>query len=211
MPIINLNRLGSFYRLSKSVTYRQGRSDYYKALNTMSSIASLEALKKMKFSVHQQLLVPIRCFGIIFDASEKQIRQKLGKPNFRQQQVLHIPTLTTLFYKLKIQGIRCVLEIHLYQNAVFCLQLLMKGGSSKEKNLFLNSLARLYQQESIEWGNTFLGQKGNILNCENDVMPRITYLTGNQQCLDKILVKMQPEEIKSQEGYSIRQLDWRMS
>lgn len=209
MPSLNL--FGSFFHKRRGATYQQGRADYYKALNAISSIDSIEVLKKIKFSASRRLSVPVRCFGIVFAVNEKQVRQKLGKPNYRQQSVLGIPALTTLFYKLKIKGIRCVLEIHFYQNAVFCLHLLMKGGTSDERNAFLASLARLYQQKNIQWGDLFLGQNKNVLRCENDVMPRITYLSGDPNCLDSILAETQPKEQVSRDDYSIRKLDWRMT
>ena len=211
MPMTSLNHLGSFFIRKKGATYQQGRSEYYKVLNVLSSNASVESLKQIKFSAEKSLSVPIRCFGVVFEATEKEIRKKLGKANYRQQRVLGLPQLTTLFYKLKIKGIRCILEIHLYKKNVFCLHLLMKNGSQDERNEFLNSLARLYKTNKIDWGDKVIGKNGNVLYCQNDVTPRLTFLTGNKNYLESISADMKPKERESKSGYTLRQLDWRMS
>ena len=211
MPMTNLNHLGSFFTRKKGATYQQGRSEYYKVLNVLSSNASVESLKQIKFSKEKSLPVPIRCYGVVFEATEKEIHKKLGRANYRQQQVLGVPQLTTLFYKLKIKGLRCILEIHLYKGSVFCLHLLMKDGSQDERNEFLNSLAKLYKTNKIDWGDKVIGKNRNELYCQNDVIPKLTFLTSNKNYLENILADMRPKEKEIKSGYTLRQLDWRMS
>lgn len=85
----------------------------------------------------------------------------------------------TIFYKLNIKGIKCLLQMHLYEDRMFFAQIQLRDASSRIREEFLKLFQMKYGVGSLQWRETVEDQLGNKIALKDDVVPKALFFSGD--------------------------------
>lgn len=173
-----------FFRQSK--LYKQSKKEFYEGRNLLTSSSSFSQLFVNHKLESQPSQKNIKFYGLAFGAKTKECRKRLGKPNFIDSRSLVIKGLKTFFYRIQIKGVKCILQVHFYQDQFFFGQMEIREGNLEIKKQISQLLCQKYEIESEHWQGAIVDHEGNQLLIKEDIIPSISYLTSNQQILGNI-------------------------
>lgn len=173
-----------FFRQSK--LYKQSKKEFYEGRNLLTSSTSFSQLFVNHKLESQPTPKNIKFYGLEFGEKTKECRKKLGKPNFIDSRTFVTKGLKTYFYRLQIKGVKCILQVHFYQDQFFYGQMEIREGNLEVKKQISQLLCQKYDIESEHWQGAIVDQEENQLLIKEDIIPSISYLTGDQQILGEI-------------------------
>ena len=173
-----------FYRRSSS--YKQSRKEFYEGRNLLSNSRSFGQVFANHRLESQQSAKEIKFYGLAFGSSSRACRKRLGKPNYVDSRSPVIKGLKTYFYRLHIKGVKCILQIHFFQDAFFFGQMEIREGNTEVKKEISKLLCQKYEIESDVWHGAIVDSMANQLLIKEDIVPSISYITGETEILLKI-------------------------
>ena len=176
----------SFFRshTKRSSSYL-GREDFYQSRNVLNVSSSFNFHKDEYFKNHSTSK-EIKFYGVSFGKSEKEIKRIFGKPNFLQKKGLPLDSQVTLFYKLNIKGIKCILQMHLYENELFFAQIQVRDANPELRDIFLNLFKLKYKVDDLGWNETIKDNSGSRIALKDDIVPKASFFTHDINVWKKI-------------------------
>ena len=193
--------------LKKSRLYKQSKKDFYTGKNLLTSSSSFGQIFKNHRLESQQANKSIKFYGLEFGSSTKTCRKRLGKPNYIERESSVMGGLKAYFYRLRMKGIRCILQIHFYQDQFFFGQMEIREGNTALKNDINKLLCEKYGIETGVWHGTIADKDNNQLIIKEDTVPNITYVTGDQVLLQDIRQSL-IKKLKTKDVTFNQRLEW---
>ncbi|MEC7753993.1 MULTISPECIES: hypothetical protein [Roseivirga] len=173
--------------------YYLGKEDFYQsrnALNVSSAFNFHSRDTNQSYSTEKH----IRFYGVEFGKTQKEIRRLFGKPNFAQKKGLPLDTQITLFYKLNVKGIKCILQMHLYRDQLFFAQIQLTDSNAQIKKVFLELFRMKYKVNELDWNNNLKDADDNRIALQDDIVPKASYFTGNKALWQEIRSELSSKE-----------------
>lgn len=177
--------LSLFRTHKKRSSYYLGREDFYQSRNVLNVSSSFNFHKDEYFKDHSTPK-EIKFYGVSFGKSEKEIKRIFGKPNFLQKRDLPLDSQVTLFYKLNIKGIRCILQMHLYEDELFFAQIQLRDANPELRDVFLSLFKLKYQVDDLGWNETIQDSSGSRIALRDDIVPKASFFTHDNKVWKKI-------------------------
>lgn len=177
--------LSLFASRKKKKLYNLGKEDFYQSLNALNVSSSFNFHKDSNSKTHPTEK-SIRFYGIEFGKTEKEIKRIFGKPNYLQKRNLPLNSQITLFYKLNIKGIKCTLQMHLYQDQLFYAQIQLRNSHALVKKTFLDLIRLKYNVSDIDWDQSIEDVAGGKIALKNDIIPKASYFSPDKALWKKI-------------------------
>ena len=194
----------SLFKNRKRRSYYLGKEDFYQSRNALNVSSA--------FSFHQEEYVrdnptnrEIKFYGVSFGKSEKEIKKLFGTPNFRQKKSLPLDSQITLFYKLNIKGIKCILQMHLYNDELFFAQIQLRDANTELRDIFLSLFKLKYGIESLCWNETIQDESGSRIALKDDIVPKASFFTHDRSIWKKIDAEF--HELAAKNQYTQYQLE----
>lgn len=119
--------------------------------------------------------------GTDLNKSQKQIRAKHGKPNFKLNKT-YIKNHVILYYKFIIAGYKSKCEFHLHNSKVFYISYSFSGLDSNEKTDLIRIVSQKYTKDSLDYNKLkLIDSLGNNLSINDSVELTINYLNPNSE------------------------------
>ena len=169
--------------------YYLGKEDFYhsrNALNVPSSFNFHKEYYHFNFKTDKE----IRFYGVSFGKSQKSITKLFGRPNYIQKGNLPLSDQTTLFYKLNIKGLRCTLQMHLFEDQLFFAQIQISDNDKDKKSVFLDLFRLKYKLSNLNWDQTIEDAAGSRIALKDDVVPKASFFTYDQSLWKKISAEL---------------------
>ncbi len=194
-----------FYKQSR--LYKQSKKEFYEGRNLLTTSSSFSQVFTNNRLESQESNKEIKFYGLAFGSSTKDCKKRLGKPNYIDSRSPVIRGLKTFFYRLHIKGIKCILQVHFYQDQFFFGQMEIREGNTAVKNEIARLLCQKYEIESEVWHGTIIDSSQNQLIIKEDIVPSIAYITGDQFVLDSIK-KSLLKKLKERNVSFNQKLEW---
>ncbi|OEJ99857.1 hypothetical protein [Roseivirga misakiensis] len=181
--------------------YQQSRIDFYEGRNALVSRSSFSVL----FNSHdatpsRDTEKPIRFFGLEFGQSVKETIKKLGKPNYKDKRTLCLDKHTTIYYRLMIKQVKCILQMHYYQDQFFFGKMEIRSSNPQTKRDISALVCQKYGISENDWTGAIIDQNSNKVHIKQNMVPSVIYVTGNQFLLNRIKLELVP--VQSTKRYS---------
>ncbi len=102
---------------------------------------------------------------------------------------------------------KCILQVHFYQDQFFFGQMEIREGNVEVKKQIGQLLCQKYEIESDHWQGAIVDTQSNQLLIKEDIVPSITYLTGDQRVLEEIKTTLL-DKVKEKRLSFNHKLDW---
>ena len=165
--------------------YYLGKDDFYQSRNVLHSPTSFNFHREV-YNNNHTTSKPIRFYGNAFGSSLKDITKVFGRPNYKQRNNLPLSTQTTVFYKLNIRGIKCILQMHLYNGQMFFAQIQLRDLNDRLKDQFVELFKMKYGLTDLKWNETIEDQNHCKIALKDDVVPKASFFSGDQEIWESI-------------------------
>lgn len=197
MHLLNVSSLwrSIFTFRKKSTSYKSSRRDFYEGRNFLSHNARIADL--FQSTTHNQVKVdkPIKCYGLEFGTSFKVARKRLGKPNYMTQGK-SISGVKSIFYRITINGAKCILQFHFLENEFFLGVIEITNAFSEQGNKIVDLVRSKYQITDINWHGAIKDNQNNTIKIGNDMIKRITYTSGDTSIRENLIGQLARIEIQ---------------
>ncbi|WP_420387607.1 hypothetical protein [Roseivirga sp.] len=191
--------------------YYLGKEDFYQSRNALN-VSSAFNFHKDYSSQTNATEKEIKFYGLNFGKSEKEIKRVFGKPNFRQKSGLPLEKQLTLFYKLNIKGIKCILQMHLYNNQMFFAQIQLRDANTEIRGVFLELFKLKYKIESLGWNQIIKDHRGARIMLKDDIVPKASFFSSDSRIWNDINSEFKEKALNSEYSqYQIEKIALRWS
>lgn len=166
--------------------YNQSRTDFYEGRNSLTTHTSLNAILNFNQLDSLSTSKPIQFYGLQFGQSYKETIKKLGKPNFVDKRRLAVKQQKTIFYRLTIKEVKCILQIHFFQDQFFYGKMELRGSNPTAKRDIGLLVCQKYGITEENWTGSILDPSGNLILIKENIVPNICYITGNKQIVQAL-------------------------
>ncbi len=174
------------FRSKKRRLYRQSRTDFYEGKNALSSHNTFISILNKTHLDALSTEKKIQFYGLTFGQSVKSTVQKLGKPNYTDKRKLVSKNQKTIYYRLLIKEVKCVLQMHFYKDQFFFGRMEIRGGNSSIKKDIGQLVCKKYGISQEGWTGSIVDIEKNIVTINDNFIPSMSYITGNKKLLDEI-------------------------
>ena len=180
--------------------HHQSRVDFYEGRNALVSKTSFESI----FNSHNldtalSTNKSIRFFGIRFGQSLKEAIKKLGKPNYKDQRPLSLKQHNTIYYRLTIKEVKCILQLHFYQDSFFFGKMEIRSSNPQIKRDIAELVCQKYGVSEKNWIGSIFDENGHKINIKQNIIPSVSYVTGDQEII--VAIKTELAAVKTQKRY----------
>ena len=184
--------------LSKRVkAYGQTKKDFYESRIYLQNLEKLNHIFNRDLRGALRTDKEITFYGIKFGYSCKETSRKLGKPNYRVSENRILNDHQIFFYRLKIATVNCILQMHFLNDSFFLGVIEMRTGKIELKNRLFELIQRKYQIESPIGGELIADNLGNTIYVKEDVVPFVTYSSGDSSLRTQLVNATIPVNTKS--------------
>ncbi|MFY0591046.1 hypothetical protein [Roseivirga sp.] len=185
----------------KRKRYHQSRVDFYEGRNALVSSSSFSKLFNT-YNIDTTLKTdkPIRFFGLEFGQTLKETIKKLGKPNYKDKRTFCLNKHATIYYRLSIKEVKCILQIHFYQDQFFFGKMEIRSSNPQAKRDIGALVCQKYGISEKDWIGSIADEQGNNIEIKQNIVPSVTYLTGNKELIKSIKQELAP--VKKPKRYS---------
>lgn len=180
----------------KKRLYRQSKVDFYQSRNVLSTIAAFDPLLNLNHLDSYSTEKEIRFYGLPFGTSYKEAIRKLGRPNYVEKSNLPNKYQRAIFYRIRIKEVNCILQMHFFTDQFFFGQIEIRDISEKRKREIAQLLCKKYSVDDENWTGEIVDKSGNTISIRHNMIPSVSYLTGDQQLMRNIKVEVQAERKK---------------
>jgi len=175
----------SLFKNRKRRSYYLGKEDFYQSRNALN-VSSSFSFHREQYIKNNPTNKEIKFYGVSFGKSEREIKRIFGTPNYRQKKYLPLASQITLFYKLNIKGIKCILQMHLYEDQLFFAQIQLRDASAELRSVFLGLFRLKYGIEGLSWNETIQDESGSRVALMDDIVPKASFFTHDRAVWKKI-------------------------
>lgn len=194
MQSLSMNSLfgGLFIFRNKGQRYKVSKSDFYEGKNFLANQSRLLNLtKNLRNTNEVSTDKDIRFYGINFGQSVKDAIQHLGKPNYISRKKSALKNHKTLFYRITVCNVNCILQFHFLKDKFFLGVIEVKNTSVKIHKEITDLVRKKYHVEQEDWVGILKDRLNNTLEIKEGMIQRMTYLTGNQEVRDEIQLQVE--------------------
>lgn len=207
----NWSFLSLFQSRKRRKLYYLGKEDFYQSRNALN-VSSAFNFHKDQSTQTNSTEQEIKFYGLNFGKSEKEIKRVFGRPNFRQKSGLPLDKQLTLFYKLNIKGIKCILQMHLYNDKMFFAQIQLRDANTEIRSVFLQLFELKYKIESLEWNQSIKDHKGARIMLKDDIVPKANFFSSDSSIWSEINSEFKKRALNSEYSqYQIEKIALRWS
>ncbi|GEM_PF-797503 len=164
----------------KSKYYLETREDYYEARNILPDSASFERLSIESKTEERKTQTTIKCYGLDFGSSVKESITSLGKPNYISKRTSFLRDHDILFYKVNISKVKCILQLHFFQDQFFLGVIELRSDRKDFKSRVTDVLMQKYDVPKNIWTGRLSDPQQNTIEMRANMVPYIVYRFGDR-------------------------------
>lgn len=191
--------------------YKESRREFYKNKNALVTKSSVYDLVTRDTEGAFETRKEINFYSIPFGTTLKDCKSKMGKPNFEVKKGKALNSQSTIFYRLQISDIKCILQLHFFNDKFFFGQVSSKYNTGHFSEELLNILREKYKLPKSKLFEVITDEFSNKIEIIEGMAPCIRYTTGNQTILTEIrealFVPPEPKKRPKQERQNKLLLD----
>jgi len=185
------NNLGT----KKGRLYKQSKADFYAGRNKIPVLASMQDIVS-KESINTPLTeINVEPEKLVFGSSSKELFSAKGKPNFTLQNDAVLKDLKVYFYRVMVNGVKCIQQFHYYKNQFFYAHVEFRNCPANFDEQLQDMLMAKYKLSL----NKFSGAKdteNNLVLVVGGLTPAISYVAGKKALMDDIKNEIERLEMK---------------
>lgn len=174
----------------KKRLYRQSRVDFYQGKNALSSHTTLNSVININNLDARSTEKNIQFYGLTFGQSIKDTIQKLGKPNYIDKRKLVSKNQKTIYYRLTIKGVKCILQMHYYKDQFFFGKMEISSSSVDIKKDLGQLVCQKYGITSENWTGSIIDSSNNIVLIKDNFIPNMSYISGDKDLFEQIRIEL---------------------
>lgn len=178
------------FLVKKSRYYSETREDFYEARNVLSNIEGFQRLLQPVSQGTCKTQTVIRCYGLSFGVSLKESMASLGKPNFISKKSSFLPDHQILFYKVRISQVKCILQLHFFQDQFFLGVIELRSDRKDFKNRVTDILRKKYSIPKNTWTGTLSDPYENTIEMKANMVPHIVYRFGDKRLNQQLRLQL---------------------
>lgn len=195
MTLLNRLLLPKQIGFKKNRLYHQSRVDFYEGRNSLSRLTSLKNLVASDQLNIANSTEQIRILDIPFGADRKQIQKLKGNPNYFQKNKQALVEIDTIFYREKLFGVTCIIQLHLFNNQLFFGNIELRNNQPGFGEDIEKLIKDKYGVDCLI-NDSIVDQNGNQIHFKNGMIPNIGYLSGDKTMRTKLLKAINKLESK---------------
>lgn len=161
--------------------YRQSRLDFYEGRNALTSTASFhKILNSNNLDASLSTEKCIKFYGLYFGQSLKETIKKLGKPNYKDKRTLVLKNQVTIYYRLTIKEVKCILQMHFYKDQFFFGKMEIRNSNPSVKRDIGELVCQKYGVNEKDWTGSIFDDDGNKVLIKQNIIPNVCYITGDK-------------------------------
>ncbi len=203
--LLNRLLLPKYLGSRKNRLYFQSRVDFYTGRNSLTHTTSLKNIISQQSINSSCSINNIAIQDIDFGISSKELLKIKGKPNFIQKKGLASDNLKTFFYRESLKGVKCILQFHFYNDQFFYGHMELRHNKCGFKEEIEELIKNKYGIDQIRNG-AIIDQSGNKIYFKNDIIPSLSYITGDKHIKESIR-----KELNKRESISNRKSSMQMA
>lgn len=193
--LLNRPLINHFLRPGKSRRYRQSRIDFYNSRNKASSFASIENIlfeNRLNAVTTQE---EINFDNIHFGDTPQALIKEKGRPNFKLFNDKTLKGLQVYFYRLTIDGIRCIQQFHFYKKKFFFGHIEFRSWKPGFEVNLQSALSNKYMIEHNDLTEV-KDRNDHKVMITKGISPSISYISGQPEIKNEIREQMRKIELK---------------
>lgn len=199
--------MGLFVPFSKQRNrYLQNRESFYEGRNYLSNYERLKSLVSGTSTDQISTSKSIKFYGLDFGATLKQATKHLGKPNYASKKNSLISKHKTIYYRITISQVKCILQLHFLQDKFFLGLIEIRRASEEFKKEVSDLIRKKYSIDNDSWVGKITDDDMHKIELKDDIVPYIVYQSGNMDIKESIQFQMD-EMIDSRQKYYDKRSD----
>jgi hypothetical protein len=188
MKPLNVN---SFWRdiftfRKESSNYRRSRRDFYEGKNYLSHHERIKTIIQSTSSRLLNIEKPIKFYGLEFGSTYKEAIRHLGKPNYVTQGKMPVKDLKSIFYRLNVSGVKCILQLHFLEKKFFLGVIEISNSIVGQENEISNLVRDKYEIADYNWLGLIQDEGANTIELCEGMIKRIIYTSGDPSFKEKL-------------------------
>jgi hypothetical protein len=184
--------------------YLQNRESFYEGRNYLSNYERLKSLVSGTSTNQISTKKPIKFYGLEFGASLKQAMSHLGKPNYVSKKNSLMSKHKTIYYRITIAQVKCILQLHFLQDKFFLGVIEIRRASEEFKREITDLIRRKYNIENDNWVGKIVDNNAHKIELKDDIVPYIMYQSGHAMVKESIKSQMMEISNTKQKYYDKR-------
>lgn len=188
----------------KRYRYLQSRESFYEGRNYLSSYGRLESLVSGPSTDQIATQKNIKFYGLNFGASLKQAISRLGKPNFTSKSNSLLTKHRTIYYRITISKVKCILQLHFLQDQFFLGLIEIRSLNEEFKKEVSDLIRKKYGIDNTNWVGKIVDDTQNKIELKDDIVPYIVYQSGSREVRETIQLHLTKLDLLRQKHYDKR-------
>jgi hypothetical protein len=184
--------------------YLQNRENFYEGRNYLSSYGKLKALVSGTSINQMTTQKPVKFYGLDFGTSLKEVRTHLGKPNYISRKHSLLSKHKTIYYRITIAQVKCILQLHFLQDRFFLGLIEMRSSSEEFKSEVTDLIRQKYGVENKNWVGKIVDESNHKVELKDDIVPYIVYESGDSEVREWIRQEIAESNLSKQRYYDKR-------
>lgn len=171
--------------------YRQSRVDFYEGRNALASTSSFNnILTSNTIDASLSTDKRIKFYGLYFGQSLKETIKKLGKPNYKDKRSLVLKNQVTIYYRLTIKEVKCILQMHFYKDEFFFGKMEIRSSNPTVKRDIGELVCQKYGITEKDWTGSIFDNDGNKVLIKQNMIPNVCYITGDKTLIAALKMEL---------------------
>lgn len=184
--------------------YLQNRENFYEGRNYLSSYGKLKALVSGTSINQIATQKPIKFYGLEFGATLKEARVHLGKPNYVSRKNTLLSRHKTIYYRITIAQVKCILQLHFLHDRFFLGLIEMRSSSEVFKSEVIDLIRQKYGVKNKNWVGKIVDDCNHKVELKDDIVPYIVYESGDAEVREWIRQEIAETNLTRQKYYDKR-------
>jgi hypothetical protein len=188
----------------KSLSYKSSRRDFYEGRNFLGQQGRINTIIQSTNLSLLDIEKPIKFYGLVFGTQYKAAIKHLGKPNYISNEKLVITDIKTIFYRITISGVKCILQLHFYEKQFFLGVIEMTNSFINQENGISKLVRDKYGITDSNWEGLIQDIDKNTIELNTGLVQRIIYTSGNPEVRSRIKTQIDTLEAKKRKYTLVR-------
>lgn len=174
----------------KKYRYLQSRESFYESRNYLASPGRLSSFIDRTSTNDLEAKKPIRFYGLEFGTSMKVTLDHLGKPNYMSKKSALLKKHVTIYYRITIAQVKCILQLHFLQDQFFLGLIEIRNATQEMKQEVMRLIKRKYNVDDDQWRGSICDADNHQIELKDDIVPYIVYKSGHEKINESIAVQL---------------------